>query len=175
MGPFDSNGNYVEAWANDPSKWRSYTPKEVDGDPPKFAKNEQPPDHSVPLASGGAAPATYEVARSRPTAGRTVAGTTPKSKSHASAAQARNTSRSDSEREVITSTTPKSTSSTAKTKSKTKSTSSSTAGRHTVKAGDSLSSIASSHGTTVTALKKANGLSGDMIRDGRTLVIPRRK
>lgn len=171
MGPFDSNGNYVEAWANDPSKWRSYTPKEVDGDPPKFAKNEQPPDHSVPLASGSAATATYEVARSRPTTRRTVAGTTPKSKAHASAAQARSTSRSDSEREVITSTKPKSKSSTAKTKS----TSSSTAGRHTVKAGDSLSSIASSHGTTVTALKKANGLTGDMIRDGRTLVIPRRK
>jgi len=52
VGPFDSHGRYVEAWADDPSKWRPYTPKDVEGDPPKIAKNEQPLDNSVPLATG---------------------------------------------------------------------------------------------------------------------------
>ena len=63
-------------------------------------------------------------------------------------------------------------SSTAKTKS---SVASSKPTRHTVKSGDSLSSIASRYGTSVSALKSANGISGTMIRDGKSLVIPRRK
>jgi LysM repeat protein len=159
VGPFDSRGNYVEAWANDPSKWRPYTPKEVDGDPPRIAKNEQPPDHSIPLATGPAAPVTAVTsAPHRTTSGRVVA-----SSPH----------RSTSERVVRGNTKPRGQSGVANTRSK--SGSGSTAGRHTVKSGDSLSSIATSHGTTVAALKKANGLSGDMIRDGKSLVIPRRK
>lgn len=43
---------------------------------------------------------------------------------------------------------------------------------HVVRAGDSLSSIAAQHGTTVEALKRANGLSSDMIFVGQTLIVP---
>ena len=44
---------------------------------------------------------------------------------------------------------------------------------HSVKSGDTLSGIARKYGTTVSKLKAANGLKSDMIRNGRTLTIPR--
>jgi LysM repeat protein len=43
---------------------------------------------------------------------------------------------------------------------------------YTVKRGDTLSSIAVSFGTTVSKLKKANGLTSNLIRVGQELVIP---
>ncbi|NEY72479.1 LysM peptidoglycan-binding domain-containing protein [Bacillus mesophilus] len=43
---------------------------------------------------------------------------------------------------------------------------------YTVVSGDSLSSIAKDHGTTVNAIKQANGLSNDFIRIDQTLTIP---
>ena len=45
-------------------------------------------------------------------------------------------------------------------------------GSYTVRPGDSLSAIALRYGTTVAALKKANGLSGSVIYVGQRLVIP---
>jgi len=47
----------------------------------------------------------------------------------------------------------------------------STSGSYTVKSGDTLSRIASAHGTTVSALKSANNLSGDTIYVGQTLTL----
>lgn len=43
---------------------------------------------------------------------------------------------------------------------------------YTVRRGDTLSRIASQHGTTVSALKAVNNLSGDLIRVGQELVVP---
>ncbi len=43
---------------------------------------------------------------------------------------------------------------------------------YTVKQGDTLSSIAAAYGTTVRKLKKANGLTSNLIRVGQVLVIP---
>lgn len=43
---------------------------------------------------------------------------------------------------------------------------------YTVRLGDSLSSIASRYGTSYLAIKAANGLGGDTIYPGQTLVIP---
>lgn len=45
--------------------------------------------------------------------------------------------------------------------------------RYTVQPGDTLYLIAKKYGTTVTDIKKANGLTGDTIRIGQVLVIPR--
>ena len=43
---------------------------------------------------------------------------------------------------------------------------------YTVKSGDTLSKIASRHGTTSAALRSANGISGDMLKIGQVLQIP---
>lgn len=43
---------------------------------------------------------------------------------------------------------------------------------HLVRSGDTLSSIAAQYGTTVDALKRANGLSSDIILVGQTLIVP---
>ncbi|MEM0896207.1 MAG: LysM peptidoglycan-binding domain-containing protein [Verrucomicrobiota bacterium] len=44
---------------------------------------------------------------------------------------------------------------------------------HKVAAGDTLWGLSRKYGTTVSAIKKANGLSSDTIVNGRTLKIPR--
>lgn len=49
------------------------------------------------------------------------------------------------------------------------STASTASGEYVVQPGDTLSGIATKRGTTVAALKAANGLSGDLIRVGQTL------
>ncbi len=43
---------------------------------------------------------------------------------------------------------------------------------HTVASGENLYRISQKHGTSVAAIKSANGLSGDAIRAGQKLVIP---
>lgn len=55
-GPFDRNGNYIEEWADNPSKWRKSggppSPHELKSDRlPEIALNDQPPRNSVPLVS----------------------------------------------------------------------------------------------------------------------------
>ncbi|MGV3659361.1 MAG: LysM peptidoglycan-binding domain-containing protein [Prosthecobacter sp.] len=62
---------------------------------------------------------------------------------------------------------------TSSSKSKSKSGSKSGGGTYAIKSGDTLGAIARKNGTTVAKLKAANGLSGDMIRAGKTLKIPR--
>ena len=55
-GPFDSRGNYVEEWADNPSKWRkgggTPSPHERKSDVlPQIAKIDQPPQNSVPISA----------------------------------------------------------------------------------------------------------------------------
>lgn len=45
--------------------------------------------------------------------------------------------------------------------------------KYTVKKGDSLSRIASRNGCSLSALRRANGISGDLIRPGQVLKIPK--
>ena len=154
-GPFDENGNYVEAWADNPSKWRksggARSPHELGTDEiPRIAKSEQPPQNSIPLY-----PSTL-ISRSKST------GVKPKVEL-AKAAAAKSSVKS------ATKTTGKTTTAKASpAKSPTKST------RYVIKQGDSLSSIASRMGCSVAALKSANGISGTAIRAGRSLTIPRK-
>lgn len=73
---------------------------------------------------------------------------------------------------------PKTSGQTASTKTKTKpkvvtKTKSSSPSRYVVKKGDSLSLIASRNKTSVSALQRANGISGTLIQPGKSLVIPR--
>ncbi len=167
VGPFDANGNYVEAWADDPSKWRSYKPKDVENDPPMIAKNEQPPDHSVPLVSSGSTeprplPTKPVTSSPRPTPSTSQVASRPTTKPRTSTASATSTKAKAKAKPTVAKAKPK-----AKPKP--------SVVRHTVKKGDSLSSLASKYGSSVSAIKSANGISGTLIRDGKTLIIPKKK
>lgn len=49
-GPFDSQGNYREDWADDPTKWRKPGSRKAPAnDLPAVAANDRPPAHSSPL------------------------------------------------------------------------------------------------------------------------------
>lgn len=140
-GPFDHNGNYIEEWADNPSKWRksggSPSPHELKSDRlPEIALNDQPPRNSVPLAtvsqtvaSAGAKP-VFVKPKIQP-----VAATKPKPK-------------------------PKPAPKPVQT-------------RYVVKKGDSLSAIASRNGSSVSAIQKANRISGTLIHPGQSLTIPK--
>jgi outer membrane biosynthesis protein TonB len=164
VGPFDANGNYVEAWADDPSKWRAYQPKDVEGDPPVIAKHEQPPDHSTPIVLPPAEP-------ERPSPVKPVAAS-PRPKPTSTHIASRSSTTNKPRTTPASTPKPKPKPVVAKAKPKPKP---APVVRYTIKKGDSLSTIAARHGTTVTALKSANGISGTLIREGKTLVIPRRK
>jgi LysM repeat protein len=146
-GPFDSRGNYVEAWADNPSQWRKGSTQVVEAAPDRPAAEVPvtPPTVTAPvLVSNSAAkpaPSSTTVIHKKPT---------PRPTQTASS-----------------STKPKTVAKKPVVKAKPKT------NRYTVRSGDSLYAIAKRHGTTVGAIQKANGIKGAMIRPGQSLVIPR--
>jgi len=175
-GPFDRNGNYVEAWADNPSKWgkRSSPTSTPDDIPPSIASNEQPPSNAVPLSD------SPPVKPSKPTRSGEVE-VASRNKLNSKPVEVATNSRSNSktrsrESEQTVKVKPKSSESTksksSATAKSTKSKSSSST-RYVVKSGDSLSSIASRTGSSVSAIQKANGISGTLIHPGKSLVIPK--
>lgn len=163
-GPFDRTGRYIEEWADNPSKWRKGSadpsPHELNSDEiPEIAKSEQPPLDSNPLASATPsksplsfftkkAPSKPKLAAAAPASAPVVVATKAETKPASKA---------------VSKATPKPV---AKAKPKPKSR------RYLVKNGDSLSLIASRTGSSVSAIKRANGISGTLIRAGQTLTIP---
>lgn len=151
-GPFDSNGNYREEWADNPSKWRksggSPSPHELRTDElPEIAGNtDQPPSNAVPLVSSSPGTTTRVISQTRvsekpKSVTKVVSAPKPKPKPK-----------------------PKPTPVKVKPKSV----------RYTVRKGDSLSSIASRNGSSVSAIRSTNGISGSLIRPGQVLTIPKR-
>jgi len=130
-GPFDSRGNYVEAWADSPDKWHR---------------------PSAPANSPSAAPTlvTYE-----PTNQPVITAAKPKPNISPS------TTIKPQRKTTVTVA--------AKPKPKPKP----AVVRYTIKRGDTLGRIASNQGVSLTALRRANGISGDIIHPGRTLTIPK--
>lgn len=152
FGPFDKDGNYVDAWADDPSKWSrpgSRKPKPPADDLPVITKNEQPPAHANPLAPQLAA-------NPKPA---------PKIES-----QPRETTRPTTTPKVVEKPKPKPKPVLVKAKPKPKP----KVTRHVVKKGDTLSAIASRYGSSVSGIQRANGISGTLIRPGQSLVVPKR-
>lgn len=164
-GPFDSRGNYVEEWADNPSKWRKPgngpSPHETNSDQlADIALKDQPPQNSVPLAPSGSRPTTV-ISKTNVTSKPIVRSTqTSSTRSESTTVKAK---------PKTTTSSTKSKSSTASTKAKSKP----KTARYTVKKGDSLSAIASRNGTSLAALKRANGISGSTIRPGQSLTIPK--
>ena len=147
--PFDASGRYVDAWAEGAVRYgrRVNTDRSEDGRNEPTAPPERRP-LVIPVSQSSQPTA---ITASRPA-------TSPPKKSTAS-------STPPTPRKTTAKPTAKNT---AKTATKTRSTS------HIVKRGDSLSSLSKRYGVTIQALKKANGLKSNMIRDGRKLVIPRK-
>lgn len=178
VGPYDAQGNYVEAWADDPSKWR-YPARGV-GDT-AVAKNDLPPADVTPLPPSGSKPEILlPGASSKPTSrptqpDRTIASNTTKPRSTTTnrPTTTRSTSTTSS-RSTASKSKPTVAKTTTKSKPKPKPTVAKTT-RHTIRKGETLSHLASKYGTSVSAIQKANNLSGTMIREGKSLVIPRKK
>ena len=148
IGPFDSRGNYREDWADDPSKWRRPGGR--------IASNDQPPPNANPLP-----PSIGSVTRPD---------TTPTRQPDLRVASqpiaepiSRPTSKPTSKPIAEPTSRPVS-KPVAKPSKK----------YHTVKRGDSLSAIASRYGASVSRIRQANGISGNLIHPGQRLVIPSR-
>lgn len=173
-GPFDSRGNYVEEWADNPSKWRKSggapSPQERKSDElPQIAKNDQPPQNSVPLST------TVSPKPFPPSISQTQVISRPKPVISAPQEKIVKTTKrvaEKSEEKVVARSKLKSKTVVAKAKPKPKTKPKST--RYIVKKGDSLSAIANRTGSSVSAIKSENGISGAIIRPGQSLVIPKR-
>ena len=111
MGPFDEDGNYIEAWADNPPKpglvLSSRDPKPA----PKIASTPTPAYKPNPVPAARPKPRPVVVKPKRI--------------------------------------------------------------RHLVRKGDTLWGLARKYGTTVSKIKSANGLRGDVIRAGKTYLIPK--
>ncbi len=168
-GPFDARGNYVEEWADNPSKWRrGGTVPSKPGESLDLAANDQPPLDSVPIPTAANTRDVGEIgpvpviSKPAPSAVRKTSGS---SSSSTVVAKKRPTTSSSS----ATASRPKpKTAVAAKAKPKAK-----TASRYTIRKGDTLSAIAARNGTSVAALQRANGIKGSLIQPGKSLVIPR--
>ena len=92
-GPFDRNGNYVEAWADSPSKWGRSKPTaeevaSVAADTPPVTQSEEPPSDAVPLPAAGSSTVVKSTAPRRK-AGEVEVASLSKSKAKTKAGRAR--------------------------------------------------------------------------------------
>ena len=171
-GPFDSRGNYIEEWADNPSKWRKNggtpSPHERKSDNlPQIAKIDQPPQYSVPLPTRAVSkPTPLAISGTQVISRPSIA--KPEAKIVKTTTRPVEKTREKAREKTVTKSKVKPKSVVAKAKPKPKST------RYIVKKGDSLSTIASRTGSSVSAIRKQNGISGTVVRPGQSLVIPKR-
>jgi LysM repeat protein len=172
-GPFDSRGNYVEEWADNPSKWRKSggsSPHDRQSDElPEIALNDQPPSNSVPLPPSNPNKSVPVISQRKP---QTQVASTPRPTTRTSSSTTASASSKPKPTSTATASRPKPKPVLVKAKPKAKP--KPKAVRYVVKKGDSLSAIASRTGASVSAIKSANGISGTLIRPGQSLTIPKR-
>lgn len=160
--PFDASGRYIDAWAAEGAVRYG---RRVNTDRSEDGRNE-------PTAPPERRPLVIPVSQSsQPTptaANRTAASQPAASPTRKSTASSPPPPRKTTAKPTAKPTAKSTAKSTAKTAAKPRTTS------HIVKRGDSLSSLSKRYGVTIQAIKKANSLKSNMIRDGRKLVIPRK-
>jgi LysM repeat protein len=146
IGPFDSQGRYREEWADNPSQWRR---------PGGTAPSNEGTNSLATIAQNDQPPMN-----SIPLAPSQV---TKKAPSMAQTKTVAKTSQQTTKaKPQIVAAKPKIT---AKPKPK--------AIRYVVRKGDSLSRIASRTGSSVSAIQRANRISGTLIQPGQSLTIPK--
>lgn len=136
-GPFDSRGNYIEEWADNPAKWNRSGGAERKG-LPLLAKRDTAP-------------------KAEP---RSPQGPPPQAQRDPSQVATRSSSVSGSQQAARPNPKP-----VVKPKPQPK--------IYVVRAGDNLSKIARSQGSTVSEIQRANGITGSLIRPGQKLKIPK--
>ena len=152
VGPFDSNGNYVERWANDKSKGKWW--RKSSSSPSALAKDDPPKTKTPPpvIASNVTPrPPITQTTQPRPLP-PVVGSTTPYTKPKPTVA-----ARPKPKPKPV-----------AKTRPKSKPPIS-----HIIKKGDTLYSLSRKYRTSVTSIQRANGLKGTNLRIGSKLLIPR--
>ncbi len=160
-GPFDSNGNYVEKWADSPPKRKFVTSKQpgrsiTSAKPKDKVKVKETPKktYTPPVKTAYTAPkpvykptkTTYTAPKKTYTAPKKTY-TTPKKKAYVAPKK------------------PTAKKITPKAKAPI---------FHSVVKGDTLYGLSKRYGASVAAIQTANGLKGNSISLGRTLIIPRR-
>ena len=132
IGPFDENGNYVEAWADNPpkrnrfwfSKKKTKEPKVVENEKPTRQVYKKPKQETRPAPKPTYRPKPKPTYRPKPKVKPKPVKVSPKSR------------------------------------------------RHKVAKGDTLYGLSRKYGVSVSAIQRANNLSGTNIRIGATLLIP---
>lgn len=167
--PFDENGNYLADVVSGKKKGRKN--KKVDPPKPEPTIYEKPPEPVI--AAAPTASPNYET----PPANSAYAPVYSSGSTTATASQPKPVSGSSTKPKGSSSSSSKSKPKTvakAKPKPKPKPKPQSSTVSYTVKKGDTLYGLANRYGTSVAAIKKASGLSSDLLRDGRSIKIPRK-
>jgi len=152
IGPFDEDGNYVEAWADNPPKKRRRASrrKNADPEPVKVTKKTEPEKKPT-------TPTKPQARQSQQTKRKTTSTPKPVTK-----AKAKPKPKPRPKPKVTKKSKPKP--KPVKVTPRIK--------RHKVKKGDTLFGLARRYGTSVSKIRKANNLKGSTIHTGRTLIIP---
>lgn len=174
--PFDEKGNYLVDVVSGKKKGSKNKKTEVAATS-YVDTYEKPPEAAAPTVAAAAStnyetPPTSSSSPYSPVYSSDGAG----SGSTASSRPKSSSSSSSSSRPKSTASKPKpkQTVAKAKPKPKPKAKPQPSAITYTVKKGDTLYGLASRYGTSVSAIKKASGISSDLLRDGKTLKIPRK-
>ncbi|MFN0130627.1 MAG: LysM peptidoglycan-binding domain-containing protein [Verrucomicrobiales bacterium] len=150
--PFDASGRYIDAWAAEGAIRHG---RFINTDRTEDGRTDDDPPERRPLPP----PPTASTTTSKPPA----SGSRTPPRSAASKPPATKPSASK----------PTTTKSNASKPPAKKPAASKRSTSHTVKRGDSLSTLSRRYGVSVQAIKKANNLKSDRIIDGRKLVIPK--
>ena len=160
-GPFDRNGNYVEAWADRPAKkhWWARKPQEAPAkEEPRIAavpkKTEKTKPAATPLRPTEVASlsrqSTYTPPKPAPRPTSTYTPPKPKPVAYTPPPKPK----------------PKPKPTPVKPKAP-------PPARHLVVKGDTLYNISRRYGASISSIQRANGIKGTTIRLGQTLLIPR--
>ena len=123
IGPFDENGNYIEAWADNPPKRNRFWFSKKKTEEPKVVETEKPTRQVYKKPKQETRPAPKPTYRPKPKVKPKPVRVKPKSR------------------------------------------------RHAVAKGDTLYGLSRKYGVSVSAIQRANKLSGTNIRIGATLLI----
>ncbi len=157
VGPFDKNGDYVEALADAPVRKNVFS-RRRSKPASKVTELAEVGPPAVSAAAGTRAPKVS----SSPSTGPILIARSPRRESNAVS------------RAVPTRTVAPRTVSKSKPKSKSVATKpKKRASRHVVRRSDTLYGLSRKYGVTVKAIQRANGLRGTKIITGKALVIPR--